>query len=70
MAESFGLAPEFVCCLAHYIVDFVGRARPVLIVVALEQVSRQVTRSEWPTGFVERGARSLDCLRNQTFLNS
>ena len=69
MAKLFGCALELINSLTHHVAHFVTRAWSVLVVISLEQMSRQVTWSEWSTWLVQGSTRSMDGLRNETFLD-
>ena len=70
MAQLFGCTLEFIYCLAHHVVHFVTRTWSVLVVISLEQMSRQVARSKGSTRLMQGGTRSVDSLCNETFLHS
>ena len=67
--ELHCIATELVYRLANHIVHLVRRAGSISVVITLEQMARQVSRSERATWFVQRGTCPMNRLCNQTLLD-
>ena len=67
---SCSMTAELVGCLTNDIVHFVGGDWPALVIITLEEMTREVTGGEGATWLIERSTSSMDSLCYQTLLYS
>ena len=69
LSQAFGGTGELVDCLSYYTIHFVGAPWSIHIIIALEEMARQITGSVRAARFMKRSACSVDRLSSQTFLD-